>query len=293
MIAQIKYLVMAAMIILDSCADNYHYNDMTNNKKKEGSMSTIEMKPDTLSESKQINLKFESDLNSVAAGENFKIVFNPVLKADSNNLVKLETIHERKVHLIIVSDDLEYFDHIHPVEMNNGTYAVEFVLPSGGKYKLYAEYKPESYDKITDEFDFIVSGKSKAEKIYESKSTAYTGKEYSVKLLNAENLIAGEDQTIIAEFYKDGKKLNVNTLDNYLGEKAHAVLISIRDKKFMHVHPMVMDNKLNLHLNIEKSDLYRLWIQFKINGQVHTADFVVKATQPEKIKTINNQHKHH
>lgn len=293
MIAQIKILVLAAMIILDSCTDNYHYNEMTINQKKEGRMNITEMKADTLSESKQIRLKFESDLNSVAAGKKFKLVFNPVLKADSNNLVKLETIHERKAHLIIVSDDLEFFNHIHPVEVNNSAYAVELVLPSGGKYKLFAEYKPEGYDKITDEFDFFVSGKSKAEKIYESKSTSFAGKEYSVKLLNADNLLAGEDLNIIAEFYKDGKKLNINTFDNYLGEKAHAVLISIKDKKFMHVHPMVMDNKLNLHLNFEISDLYRLWIQFKINGQVHTADFVVKATQSEKIKTINNQHKHH
>jgi hypothetical protein len=266
---------------------------MTINQKKEGSMNTMEMKADTLSESKQIKLKFESDLNSVAVGENFKLVFNPVLKADSNNPVKLETLHERKAHLIVVSDDLEFFNHIHPVEVNNGAYAVELVLPSGGKYKLFAEYKPEGYDKTTDVFDFVVSGKSKAEKLYEYKSTVHTGKEYSVKLLNADNLLAGEDQTIIAEFYKDGKKLNINTFDNYLGEKAHAVLISIKDKKFMHVHPMVMDNKLNLNLNFDKSDLYRLWIQFKINGQVHTADFVVKATQSEKIKTINNQHKHH
>ena len=293
MIAQIKILVIAAMLILTSCSDNYHHNEITNNQKKEGNMNTVEMKADTLSESKQIRLEFKSDLNSVAAGENFKLVFNPVLKVDSNNPGKLETLHERKAHLIIVSDDLEYFNHIHPVEMNTGAYAVEFVLSSGGKYKLFAEYKPEGYDKITDVFDFVVSGKSKAEKIYESQSTAYTGKEYSVKLLNTENLTAGEDQTIIADFYKDGKKLDINTFDNYLGEKAHAVLISIRDKKFMHVHPMVMNENLNLHINLTESDSYRLWLQFKVNDTVYTADFVLKAVQSNKSAETNNQHKHH
>jgi hypothetical protein len=293
MIAQIKILVIAAMLILNSCADNYNHNEINNNQKKEGSMNTMEMKADTLSESKPIRLKFKSDLNSIVAGENFKLDFIPVLKADSRNPVKLETLHERKAHFIIVSDDLEYFNHIHPVEVNNGAFAVEFVLPLGGRYKLFAEYKPEGYDKITDEFDFVVSGKSKEEKRYESKSIAYTDKEYSVKLFKAEKLIAGEDQTIIAEFYKDGKKLNLNTLDNYLGEKAHAVLISIRDKKFMHVHPMVMDENLNLHINLTEVDYYRLWLQFKINDKVYTSDFVLKALQPNNPAETNNQNKHH
>lgn len=293
MLAQIKILVIAAMLNLNSCTDNYHNNEISNKQKKEGSMSTMEMKADTLTESKQIRLKLESDLNSVAAGENFRLVFNLVLETDIKNPVKLETLHERKAHLIIVSDDLEYFNHIHPAEVNNGAYAVEFNLPSGGKYKLFVEYKPEGYDRITDVFDFVVSGKSKAEKIYESKNTAYSGKDYSVKLLNAENLIAGEDQTIIAEFYKDGKKLNINTLDNYLGEKAHAVLISIRDKKFMHVHPMVMNENLNLHVNFTEADYYRLWLQFKVTDTVSTADFVLKAAHSNKPLEIINQHKHH
>ncbi len=139
----------------------------------------------------------------------------------------------------------------------------------------------------------MVSGKRKSDKIYESISTSFSGKEYSVKLLNAENLIAGEDQTIIAEFYKDGRKLNINTFENYLGEKAHAVLISINDKEFMHVHPMIMNENLTLHINLTKEDYYRLWLQFKINEMVYTADFVLKAVQSNKSTEANNQHKHH
>lgn len=281
------------MVILDSCSDNYHQSEINYKLKKENSMNTMEMKEDTLAENKPIRLEFESDLNSIEAQENFKLVFYPVLKSGENKKVKLETLHERKAHLIFVSNDLEYFNHVHPIETLNGNYEVEFVLPSGGKYKLYAEYKPGDYDKITDVFDFMVSGKRKSDKIYESISTSFSGKEYSVKLLNAENLIAGEDQTIIAEFYKDGRKLNINTFENYLGEKAHAVLISINDKEFMHVHPMIMNENLTLHINLTKEDYYRLWLQFKINEMVYTADFVLKAVQSNKSTEANNQHKHH
>jgi len=293
MLAQIKTLVIAAMVILDSCSDNYHQSEINYKLKKENSMNTMEMKEDTLAENKPIKLKFKSDLNSIEAQENFKLVFYPALKSGENKKVKLETLHEHKAHLIIVSNDLEYFNHVHPIETINGNYEVEFVLPACGKYKLYAEYKPGDYDKITDVFDFSVSGKSKAEKIYESKNTAFSGNEYSVKLLNAENLIAGEDQTIIAEFYKDGRKLNINTFENYLGEKAHAVLISINDKEFMHVHPVIMNENLTLHINPTQADYYRLWLQFKINEMVYTADFVLKAVQSNKSTEANNQHKHH
>lgn len=293
MLAQIKTLVIAVMIILNSCMDSNNYNDLDNNQTKKGSNKKMEIKTDTQSESKQVKLKWLSDINSIEEGKNFKLVFIPVLIGDNSKQVKLDTLHERKVHLIIVSDDLEYFTHIHPVELNNGDYEVEFVLPSGGKYKLFAEYKPEGYDKITDEFDFVVSGKSKNEKIYESIRTAYQGNDFSVRLLNAENLTAGEDQTLIAEFYKNGKKLNINSLENYLGEKAHAVMVSIRDKKFMHVHPMVMNEELNLHINFSEDDYYKLWLQFKIDEKVYTADFVLRTVESNKSLEKGNQHKHH
>ena len=290
---QFIYLVIAASIIFASCSNNYQNNEFNNNQKKEGNMETKEVQSFVESDQIKYRLKFESDLNSVEAGKNFNLAFVPISVGINEKTITLETIHERKVHLIIVSEDLEYFYHIHPTKENNGHYSVDFNIPFGGRYKLFAEYKPQGNNKITDVFEFIAAGVNKPDEVYKSQKTFFSGNEYSVKLLNAENLLVGKENLIIAEFYKDGEKLKITGLENYLGEKAHAVAISIKDKNFMHVHPMVMEEELNLDLNFDKPDLYRLWLQFKINGVVYTADFVVKALESDQDQKITNQHKHH
>jgi hypothetical protein len=290
---QLIYLVTAASIFFASCSNEYKNEEFRNNQKKEGNMETKEVQSFVQSDQNKYSLKFESDLNSVEAGKNFNLAFILVSVGDIKKIITLETIHERKVHLIIVSEDLEYFNHIHPTKEDNGHYSVDFNIPFGGSYKLFAEYKPEGNNKITDVFDFMAAGVNKPYKIYESQKTSFSGNEYSVKLLNAENLMVGKENMIIAEFYKDGKKLNINKLENYLGEKAHAVAVSIKEKNFMHVHPMVMAGELNLHLDFDKPDFYRLWLQFKINGVVYTADFVVKAIESDQKEKTTNQHKHH
>ena len=58
-----------------------------------------------------------------------------------------EVVHEKKVHLIIVREELDQFAHIHPDEMDSaGNIIASFTFPSGGKYRLYADYKPVGKD---------------------------------------------------------------------------------------------------------------------------------------------------
>lgn len=237
-------------------------------------------------------LIFESDLNSINSGESSIVLFRPSLRENMDTPLMLESIHERKGHLIVVSEDLEYFTHVHPVAETNNTYSAELTLPYGGNYKLFAEYKPIGHDKITEIFDFTVHGAIKQAKIYKSKNNLFVGDDYTVVLLNTENLIAGSDAIISAEFYEEGKKISINKVENYLGEKAHAVAISVDDKNFSHVHPMIINDSLKLQLSIDKPGLNRLWLQFKINEQVYTADFVVEASQSVQHKNVSHKHIH-
>lgn len=291
--SRIKIFLIAISIFYGSCSD-MNSNEESNNKySEEKEMNTMINREVVEENQNKFYLKFENDLNAIKAGEKFNLVFTPILKENKSVPLTLESIHERKAHLIIVGEDLEYFNHIHPEKESNGIYSVETSLLYGGEYKLFIEYKPAGYEKVTEVVGINVAGNNKPEKIYQSQNTFFNGNEYSIKLLNPENLIAGKESSITVEFRRDGQIINVDELENYLGEKAHAVAISLDDKNFAHIHPMVMDDKLNLHLNLDKSGLYRLWIQFKINGKVNTADFVINVNHSEKNETKNNQHKHH
>ena len=55
---------------------------------------------------------------------------------------KFDVNHEKTMHLIIVSKDLSYFDHIHPEYKGDGRFDIDTQFPAGGDYKLFADYVP-------------------------------------------------------------------------------------------------------------------------------------------------------
>src|SRR5688572_27308394 len=55
---------------------------------------------------------------------------------------ELAVVHERPFHLFLVSADLAWFDHVHPVQQSDGGFLVELRLPRAGRYQLIADFTP-------------------------------------------------------------------------------------------------------------------------------------------------------
>lgn len=75
------------------------------------------------------------------SGENTLITVH-ILDTDGKAIGEFDINHEKKLHLIAVSKDLSYFDHIHPEYKGNGQFEIMTSFPSGGDYKLFADYIP-------------------------------------------------------------------------------------------------------------------------------------------------------
>ncbi|MDP3557666.1 MAG: hypothetical protein Q8T03_09850 [Bacteroidota bacterium] len=90
----------------------------------------------------------------------YVLVGKPNAAEKENEAVPLQVIHEKKLHLIVVSKDLAYFEHIHPEYQADGSYQIK-ILPkgkaytiskghnetrfdNGGDYMLFADYAPAS-----------------------------------------------------------------------------------------------------------------------------------------------------
>jgi hypothetical protein len=292
----IQIFLIITSFLFGSCEK---YNQNTESLKKEQKVNHLQSVKRSNSMQESSNnyfIKFNTDLGKIKAGEEVTLSFLPKVKGEENIIVELETVHEKKVHIIIVSDDLEYFSHIHPDYEGNGTYSVKTNLPFGGKYELFIEYKPKGGKKITDRFNLNIEGSEKPKAIFKSEKYLFEDQNLSVMLHPEEDLFSGKEIHIPVSILKDGKELNAANFDNYLGEKAHAVLIGIANFDFLHVHPMVMNNQVNLHMNIVNRGYYRLWLQFQIDGVLYTTDFVLEAKPSnqlnEKQEPSHNQHKH-
>lgn len=54
----------------------------------------------------------------------------------------LARVHGELMHVIVVSEDLNYFDHVHPVAEGDG-YALTYLFPRDGRYAMYFDVTPQ------------------------------------------------------------------------------------------------------------------------------------------------------
>lgn len=231
---------------------------------------------------------------TVKAGEVATLVFNPKIKGNEAEAVPLDVQHEKKIHLIVVSDDLAFFDHIHPEMQADGTFSVKTTFPAGGKYWLFADYKPAGADHQLEKIALDVQGKPVAAKTWSAaRTTATTTGGYTVSLNSEIEKFVDKGEThIIAKVLKNGAEIPASALENYLAAKGHAVVISADgEKRYLHLHPGIEGDRLHLAANFGKAGIYRGWLQFKHAGKVQTADFVINVVEGMG-ETPENPHNH-
>lgn len=249
---------------------------------------------------------------AVEAGKSAMLSFTPSIKGNESEMVPLDVQHDKKLHLIIVSNDLSYFDHIHPEFQASGSYDInvltkgtnytngkfhnETKFDHGGAYVLFADYVPSGAAHQLERIELNVAGTPyKAQKYTTAKTVSMTdGYEISLEPEGGKFFSEGTSH-ISGIIKKDGKEVPADSFENYLAAKAHVVVISEDTKDYLHVHPEVVDGRLDLHTTFSKAGVFRGWMQFQTNGQVHTADFVIKVEEgkaPESEHGGDTDHKH-
>ena len=238
-----------------------------------------------------VKMDFTTNPTTVNPNQSVTLSMTPKNKDNSSLQVPLDVEHTKKIHLIVVSEDLSWFDHIHPEYNADGSYSVTEKFPTAGKYTLFADYKPAKGNHTVDVLNVNVTGNVPKPKTYAAdKLIGDGGDGFSVKLSpEGGKFLTNMPMHINGVMMQNGKEVNVNTLEDYLGAKAHMVVVSLADKNYLHVHPSVEGGKFDLHTTFDKPGIYRGWIQYQSNGKVHTSDFVFnvaegKATDMKDMK---------
>ncbi len=232
----------------------------------------------------------------VEAGKPATLSFTPSIKGKENESVPLDIQHDKKIHLIVVSKDLSYFDHVHPALQANGSYEINVLgkgdnytngkfknethFDQGGDYVLFADYLPTGAEHQLERIELKISGTPYKAQRFSAEKTESQVDGYEVSLLPDGGKFFSEGTShISAVIKKDGKEIAADQLEDYLSAKAHVVMISEDSQNYLHVHPNVTKGRLDLHTTFGKPGIFRAWLQFQTNGQVHTADFVILVQQ--------------
>lgn len=258
----------------------------TNTTKNQNKMEHIHKNAHT--ETKyQVELSFQPQTPDAGSPTELVLAFK-----ENEKVVGLDIAHEMKVHLMAISEDLTWFRHIHPVERQDGTYAIKETFPDGGKYLLFTDFKPKGAQSIVNKKEIIVNGTPKAETNLTTKLVSNVDG-YTLTLENGKDFKTGRNQSLSVSIDKNGKRLNEQDIEQYLGASAHIVMVSRAQKDFLHIHPVSNDSyPIYAETQIEQEGLYRIWVQFKIEGKVHTADFTVQVEKGEKSTKHDAHHGH-
>jgi len=214
------------------------------------------------------------------SGKPATLSFIPVNSDDVNSPVPLDVVHEKKIHLIIVSEDLSWFSHIHPEYQSDGSYTVSETFPHGGTYFLYADYKPSGGMHQVDRLKIDVAGEKAEAKKYTESSLSSASDEFTVTLKpDGGRFVSNQSIHFDGVFTRNGAQFDVNDLNNYLEAKGHMVAIHTGTGEYVHLHPEVEGTILHFHTTFEKSGLYRVWLQFMAGNKLHTTSFVLNAVE--------------
>jgi len=189
-----------------------------------------------------------------------------------------EIVHEKLFHLFIVSQDLQYFAHLHP-EFDGAAFRLNTTLPKPGTYRLLADFyptggTPQLVPKTITTAGYQTPLEAGIPRIAPDLSPQH-GENLEVQLkLDPPQPIAGKKTMLFVHLTPaDG-------LEHYIGAWAHLLAVSDDLVDTIHGHPFVADGGPDMQFNIffPREAAYRVWFQFQRKGIVNTVAFTIPVT---------------
>ena len=185
---------------------------------------------------------------------------------NKNRVVRdFDVEHTKRMHLIVVRRDLTGFQHLHPRQDEHGEWSVPLRLGGAGSYRVFADFSHDGKP-TTLASDLRVDGPAALQDLPAPAPQADTDGGYAVRL-DEQKVRAGQEAALRFTVLRDGKPVQVQP---YLGANGHLVALREGDLAFLHVHPA---KGVEFESTFPTTGRYRLFLQFKHEGRVHTAAF--------------------
>jgi hypothetical protein len=185
-------------------------------------------------------------------------------------------VHDKPLHLVVVRRDLTGFQHLHPTMAADGTWGIDLTLAEPGSYRMIAD------------FTAVVGGQQIATTLGGDLTVAGN---YAPRPLPAPGRTDNPDGFTVSYegtpntqatqpllMHVTGAGGTAVQLDPYLGAFGHLVVMREGDLAYVHVHPepALVDGRVKFWLTAPSSGSYRMFFDFQVAGQVHTASWTLR-----------------
>ena len=219
-----------------------------------------------------------------AAGRPARLRFVIREPHDGKPVRSFTLLHERLLHLFVVSHDLSYFAHVHPEIREDGTFEQTVTLPRAGAYRLIADFAPEGGATQLLQKTIVTAG-------YRGSLRAGAPPAVDVGDKTADGLrvalaasepIAGREQLLTFEVKDAATGEAVTDLEPFLGAPGHLLIVGSDLLTAAHSHPVAelsgaAGPDVVFQVLFPRAGVYRMWVQFQRAGRIVTAPFTVRA----------------
>lgn len=205
-----------------------------------------------------------------------------ILDAEGVPVTAFETAHEKDLHLIAVRADGSAFRHEHPsLDAATGVWSMPWEWDAAGTYRVYADAVPADGDgPVVLSRTVDVAGELVPDAAAAPRATDEVG---GFEVAVDGELVAGAASDLTVTVTRDGVPLT--TLQPYLGAFGHLVALRDGDLAYLHVHATGAEPvsggtagpEIAFAVEAPTAGRYLLYLDFQVDGTVHTASFVVDA----------------
>ncbi|GAA1924743.1 hypothetical protein [Nocardioides hwasunensis] len=201
---------------------------------------------------------------------------------DGNAVIDYVEELTKELHLYVVNDDLTVFRHLHPVRDDDGTWSAPFDVPDAGTYRVVTEFI------AVDEGgngDHVVLGSPLELPPGDPGDTVSEDEVVTVTVSEAPTTGRNGELRLVV---RDANRQPVN-LGTYLGAYGHVTGFDTETGAMVHLHPIDAPDitedgsELTFHAEIAEPGDYRLFVQVRVDGFLHTVPVEVTVAPADSV----------
>jgi hypothetical protein len=215
-------------------------------------------------------------------GEETALTFRVQDPSTSKTVRDFEFMHEKLFHLFLISQDMQFFQHVHPAIHDDGSFNLDVKFPHAGLYRVLSDFYPKGATPQLIANTLFVTGAGM--KMAPAKLAADLAPNHTE---NLEVSLTTEPPQPIAGmktlmFFRLTPSEDV---EPYLGAMGHMLAASADLIDMIHTHPFLVTDpdggsvkQIQFNLIFPREGIYRVWVQFQRKGVVNTAVFNIPVT---------------
>jgi hypothetical protein len=221
---------------------------------------------------------------AIVAGNPVRLHITVRDRATNAAISRLDVVHEKLMHLFVVSADLRHFDHVHPESASGGTFEIPLTFAAPGAYRIVADFLPTGAMPQTLQHTIMTAGAGlpilppARPPAVESLEAVNGG--VRARLAPGDARVGG-DAHLVIELTDAASGEPITNLDSYLGAWGHMFLSSLDLADVVHSHPFLEETqpggpKITFQTLFARDGWYRVWTQVQREGRLLTFDFTVR-----------------